>query len=394
MLTLFFMFLNTPNSRTADNKYNNFQEEEELEIDLMEYARKLWASRKLLLKVAGIAAIVGVSIALGTPKTYTANVTLAPESGKSGGGGLSGIASMLGVGGLSMSSDADAFNVTLYPDVVSSTPFIIDLLDTKVKQLESENDTTLAGYLKEGTSSSLIGTIVSLPFKAIGAVMSIFSSDDDKENDNQDINPFQLTAEQNNAVNGLRKLVVANVDKKTGVTSISVTMQDPLVCAIVADTVVTKLQEFITGYRVNKAQEDCKYWEQLHEERKNDYYEKQQNYARYTDGNQGISRESVKIEQARLENEMNLAYQVYSQVATQLQMARAKVQEAKPVFAVVEPATVPLKPSGTSRKMILIGIVFLAVAGASAWILFGQDLWKNLKEGLKEEKTIEKKEED
>ena len=377
-----------------DNKYNNFQEEEELEIDLMEYARKLWASRKLLLKVAGIAAIVGVIIALGTPKTYTANVTLAPESGKSGGGGLSGIASMLGVGGLSMSSDADAFNVTLYPDVVSSTPFIIDLLDTKVKQLESENDTTLAGYLKEGTSSSLIGTIVSLPFKAIGAVMSIFSSDDDKENDNQDINPFQLTAEQNNAVNGLRKLVVANVDKKTGVTSISVTMQDPLVCAIVADTVVTKLQEFITGYRVNKAQEDCKYWEQLHEERKNDYYEKQQNYARYTDGNQGISRESVKIEQARLENEMNLAYQVYSQVATQLQMTRAKVQEAKPVFAVVEPATVPLKPSGTSRKMILIGIVFLAVAGASAWILFGQDLWKNLKEGLKEEKTIEKKEED
>ena len=377
-----------------DNKYNNFQEEEELEIDLMEYARKLWASRKLLLKVAGIAAIVGVIIALGTPKTYTANVTLAPESGKSGGGGLSGIASMLGVGGLSMSSDADAFNVTLYPDVVSSTPFIIDLLDTKVKQLESENDTTLAGYLKEGTSSSLIGTIVSLPFKAIGAVMSIFSSDDDKENDNQDINPFQLTAEQNNAVNGLRKLVVANVDKKTGVTSISVTMQDPLVCAIVADTVVTKLQEFITGYRVNKAQEDCKYWEQLHEERKNDYYEKQQNYARYTDGNQGISRESVKIEQARLENEMNLAYQVYSQIATQLQMARAKVQEAKPVFAVVEPATVPLKPSGTSRKMILIGIVFLAVAGASAWILFGQDLWKNLKEGLKEEKTIEKKEED
>ena len=377
-----------------DNKYNNFQEEEELEIDLMEYARKLWASRKSLLKVAGIAAIVGVIIALGTPKTYTANVTLAPESGKSGGGGLSGIASMLGVGGLSMSSDADAFNVTLYPDVVSSTPFIIDLLDTKVKQLGNENDTTLAGYLKEGTSSSLIGTIVSLPFKAIGAVMSIFSSDDDKENDNQDINPFQLTAEQNNAVNGLRKLVVANVDKKTGVTSISVTMQDPLVCAIVADTVVTKLQEFITGYRVNKAQEDCKYWEQLHEERKNDYYEKQQNYARYTDGNQGISRESVKIEQARLENEMNLAYQVYSQVATQLQMARAKVQEAKPVFAVVEPATVPLSPSGTSRKMILIGIVFLAVAGASAWILFGQDLWKNLKEGLKEEKTIEKKEED
>ena len=88
---------------------------------------------------------------------------------------------------------------------------------------------------------------------------------------------------------------------------------------------------------------------------------------------------------------MNLAYQVYSNVATQLQMAKAKVQEAKPVFAVVEPASVPLLPSGTSRKMILLGVVFLAVAGAAAWVLFGDDLWKKLKEGLSEQK--EKQEE-
>ena len=376
---------------TEDKRYNIPQEEEELEIDLMEYARKLWAARKLLLKVAGIAVIVGIIIALTTPKQYTVSVTLAPESSKSVGGGLSGIASMLGVGGLNMSSDADAFNVTLYPDVVASTPFIIDLLDTPVKQLEIEKDTTLAGYLKEGTSSSLIGSVMSLPFKAIGAVMSLFSSKEE-EKEIQEIDPFQLTKEQNKTVEGLRKLIIANVDKKTGVTTVSVTMQDPLVCAIIADTVVVKLQKFITEYRVNKAQEDCKYWEQLNEERKNEYYEKQQRYARYSDANQGVIRESVKIEQERLQNEMNLAYQVYSNVATQLQMVRAKVQEAKPVFAVVEPATVPLKPSGTSRKMILIGFVFLAVSGVSAWILFGQDLWKNLKDGLKEEKTETKEE--
>ena len=83
---------------------------------------------------------------------------------------------------------------------------------------------------------------------------------------------------------------------------------------------------------------------------------------------------------------MNLAYQVYSNVAAQLQMAKAKVQEAKPVFAVVEPASVPLQPSGTSRKMILLGIVFLAVAATAAWVLFGQDLWNNLKNSLIENK--------
>lgn len=374
------------------NYINNMpQEEEELEIDLMEYARKLWAARKLLLKVAGIAAIIGVVIALTTPKTYTVNATLAPESSKSG-SSLSGIASMLGVGGLNMGSDADALSVMLYPDVVSSTPFIIDLLDTPVKSMNEEiPDTTLVGYLEEYQSSSLFGTILSLPFKAIGAITSLFSSDDEEEG-NDTINPFQLSRKQSSLVQGLKKAVIANVDKKTGVTTVSVTMQDPMVCAIIADTVIYKLQEKVTSYRTTKAENDCKYLEQIHAERQRDYIKAQQAYAKYVDTNKNIARQSELIERERLQNEMNLAFQVYSNVATQLQLARAKVQEAKPAFAVVEPASVPLNPSGTSRKMILIGIVFLAVAGAAAWILFGQDLWANLKQGLTSKPEEEEKE--
>lgn len=372
---------------TENKNYTNPpQEEEELEIDLMEYARKLWAARKLLLKVAGIAVIVGVVIALTTPKQYTVSVTLAPEMGKSGGSSLSGIASMLGVGGFNMGNDADALNVTLYPDIVSSTPFILDLMDTPVSTLdEEEPDTTLVGYLKEYTSSSLMGTVMSLPFKAISGVLSLFKSDEEEGTSNG-INPFQLTLEQSQIVAGLKRQIVASVDKKTGVTTVSVTMQDPLVAAMLTDTVIVKLKEHITKYRVSKAEDDCKYWEQLNDQRRDEYHSKQKLYANYVDANKNVILQSVRIEQERLQNEMNLAYQVYSNVATQLQMAKAKVQEAKPVFAVVEPASVPLRPSGTSRKMILVGIVFLAVAGAAAWILFGQDLWKNLKNGLTEKK--------
>lgn len=370
---------------TEDKNYTPIpQEEEELEIDLMEYARKLWGARKLLIKVAGIAVIIGVIIALTTPKQYTVSVKLAPESSKSG-GGLSSIASMLGVGGLNMRSDADALNITLYPDIVSSTPFILDLLDTPVSTMDEEQpDTTLLGYMKEYTSSSLMGTVMSLPFKAIGGVMSLFKSEEEEEGKNE-INPFHLTKKQSTTVTGLRRLIVANVDKKTGVTTVSVTMQDPMVAAILTDTVIVKLKEHITKYRVSKAEEDCKYWEQLNEQRKDEYYQKQKVYAEYVDANKNIILQSVRIEQERLQNEMNLAYQVYSNVATQLQMAKAKVQEAKPVFAVVEPASVPLLPSSTSRKMILVSVVFLAVAGAAAWVLFGEDLWKKLKEGLNEQ---------
>lgn len=377
---------------TENKEYKNvpqYQEEDEMEIDLMEYARKLWAARKLLFKVAGIAVIVGVVIALTTPKQYTASITLAPESSK-GGGGLSGIASMLGVGGMNMGSDADALNIQLYPDIVSSTPFILDLMDTPIKTIDKEQpDTTLVGYLKEYTSSSLMSTMMSLPFKAIGGVLSLFNSEEEQDG-KEVINPFHLTAEQARTVAGLKGMIIANVDKKTGVTTVSVTMQDPLVAAIMTDTVVVKLQEHITKYRVSKAEDDCKYWEELYQQRQKEYYEAQEKYAKYSDANNNVILQSVRIEQERLQNDMNLALQVYSNVAAQLQMARAKVQEAKPVFAVVEPASVPLQPSGTSRMIVLAGTVFLFVAAAAAWVLFGQDFLKKVKEGLSENKEENK----
>ena len=363
------------------------QEEEEQEIDLMEYARKLWESRKTLLIASGIAAVLGVVIALTTPRQYTVTVTLAPESGKSGGGSLSGIASMLGMGGFSMGSDADALNVMLYPNIVSSTPFILDLMDTPVKTIDEEQpDTTLTGYLTEYTKKSLMSTVISLPFKAIGGVISLFKAEEPEVTGPGTIDPFQLTKDQAKIAEEIKKLIVANVDKKTGITTVSVTMQDPMVAAMLTDTVLLKLKQHITKYRVSKAEDDCKYWENLNNQRRDEYYAKQKEYAEYVDANKNVVLQSVQIEQERLQNDMQLAYQVYSNVATQLQMARAKVQEAKPVFAIVEPASVPLKTSGTSRAMTVIGTIFLIVAGTAVWILFGKDFLSQLKNGLKEPK--------
>lgn len=360
------------------------QETEEKEVDLMEYVRKLWLARKTLFKAAGIAAVLGVVIALTTPRQYTVNVTLAPESGRSG-GGLSSLASMFGVGGMSMGNDADALNVLLYPNILESTPFILDLMDTPVKTIDEElPDTTLSVYLTEYTSNSLIANVISLPFRALGGLISLFVTEEEQLPDT--INPFQLTKDQADIVKGIKRLVVANVDKKTGITTVSVTMQDPMVAAIMTDTVVHKLKEHITKYRVSKAEEDYRYWEKLYQQHRQEYYEAQKNYAEYTDANKNVILQSVSIEQERLQNEMSLAFQTYSNVANQLQMAKAKVQEAKPVFALVEPATVPIKPSGRGRAMTVILIVFLVVAGTGTWILFGKDFLSQLKERLKEPK--------
>ena len=137
---------------------------------------------------------------------------------------------------------------------------------------------------------------------------------------------------------GLRKQISAEVDKKTAITTLSITLQDPKVTATIADSVVSKLQQYITTYRTSKAKEGlASTWKSSNKERQQEYYDAQQRYARYVDANSNVVFQSTMAERERLQNDMNLAYQVYSQVAQQLQVARAKVQEEKPVFAVVEP---------------------------------------------------------
>ena len=372
---------------SEDKNYNVPLKEDELEIDLMKYIRQLWGARKLFLKVAGIAAIVGIIIAFSVPKTYTAEVILTPESGKGGGSNLSGMAAMLGFGNMNVGGDANALNFSMASDIVASTPFVLELINTRVKTLDGKQDTTLVAYLAT-QSAPWWNTVMSLPSRAIGGIMSLFASNKETVIE-KPIDPFHLTPQQMGQVNAVKSIISIESGNK-GMTIVSVSVQDPLVAATMVDTVLVKLQKYITTYKTTKAQEDCNSLEQLFKQRKEEYYTAQEKYAEYADANQGVIKQSVRIEQERLQNEQNLAFQIYSQVATQLELAKAKLQEEKPVFAILEPARVPLYPTGTNSKIIIVGLVFLAVTGAAAWVLFGQDLWKNLKEGLSEQKDKQK----
>lgn len=368
------------------NENKNYQhpdvqdpENDELEIDWMEILRKIIAIRKTLYKAAGVGVVLGIIIALSIPKQYTVTVTLSPEmSGDKAGGGLASLASSF-LGGAATSNSPDALNATLAPDIVTSTPFILELFNTRVQTLDGELDTTLVAYLDE-QKQPWWGYIKAAPGMAIGAIKSLFTEEIDTASV---LNPFQLTPKEASKVEAIKQSIYADVDKKTAKTTISVTLQDPKVTAIVADSVVTKLQQYIIDYRIKKAKEDCAYLEELYKERQQEYYQAQSKYAHYFDSNRNIAFQSVRAEQERLQNDMNLAFQVYSLVAQQLQVARAKIQEEKPVFAVVEPATVPLKPSGTSRKVILVGVVLLFVCGAGAWSLLGKRYWLKLKNEIR-----------
>lgn len=359
--------------------------DDELVIDWMGILRQIIAIRKKLYKAAGIGLVIGIIIAFSIPRQYTVSVTLSPEvsGGNSGSNGLASMAASF-LGASVGSSSPDALNATLAPNIVSSTPFLLELLDARVVSQDKKIDTTFTAYLEE-EKSSWIGYILKAPGMAIGGLKSLLREKKETTNTIQK-GTIELNEEDSKKLEGLRKQITAEVDKKTAITTLTVTLQDPKVTATMADTVVSKLQQYIIAYRTRKAKEDCEYLEKLYKERQQEYYDAQRRYAHYVDANSNMVFQSTMAERERLQNDMNLAYQVYSQVAQQLQVARAKVQEEKPVFAVVEPAVVPLYPSSTSRKVIVIGFIFLAIIFTSTWSLLGNIYWQQFKQSLQNKK--------
>ena len=366
-------------SEKETKQLHNNHNDEEIEIDLMDLLRKVIGIRKKIYKAAGIGLIIGIIVAISIPKQYTVEVTLSPEMGNNKGGGLSGLAASFLGSGVSMGDGTDALNASLSADIVSSTPFLLELSNMKVPVSGSEK-ISLSSYLDE-ESSPWWSYVIGFPGMVIDGIKSLFTEEDESMSyDKASQGIIELSKKESKKIETLKEMIIASVDKKTSMTFVAVTFQNPRVAAVVADSVVKKLQEHIIDYRTSKAKEDCIYLEKLFKERQQEYYAAQQKYAYYLDSHDNIILQSVRAEQERLQNDMSLAYQVYSQVASQLQVARAKVQEEKPVFAVVEPAVVPLEPSGTSKKIYVLAFIFLSVCVVISWNLFGKDFLNKFKE--------------
>lgn len=353
--------------------------DKEAEIDLMDILRKIIGIRKTIYKAASIGLIIGVIIAICIPKQYTAEVTLSPEMSSNKGTGLSGLAASFLGSDVAMGDGTDALNASLSADIVSSTPFLLELSTMEIPASKGVN-MTLNTYLDE-EYVPWWSYVIGFPSIIIDGAKSLFIEEDELVYSNRtNKGVIELSQKESKKIEVLKNTITAIVDKKTSMTTVAVTLQNPKVAAVLADSVVKKLQEYIIDYRTTTAKEDCIYLEKLFKERQQEYYAAQKEYANYIDSHDNIILQSVRAEQERLQNDMSLAYQVYSQVANQLQVARAKVQEEKPVFAVVEPAVVPLKPSGISKKVYVLVFIFLSVCIVMFWKLFGEEFLDKIKE--------------
>lgn len=333
-------------------------------IDLRIVFKKIWQNKKLFYKTLPIVFVLSCVYIFSIPRYYATDVKLAPElGGTTGGGTLGDIASSLGFD-ITSAQTSDAISPLLYPDLMEDNKFVANLFNIQVVSQDGEIKANYHDYLKNHQKKAWWN----YPIKWIKSLLPK-SEDPLAASAKGNQNPYIITRAENNLVEEARNNIKLSIDKKTGVITINIQDQDPLVCKTIADSVMTRLQDFITEYRTSKARVDVEYYKKLTVEAKAEYEKARQRYGSYADANMDIVLESYRAKRDDLENDMQLKYNAYTTMSTQLQAAMAKVQERTPAFTVVKGAAVPVKPAGPKRMIFIAEMLFLACFGISMYIL-------------------------
>ena len=313
-----------------------------------------------------VAACVGIVVAFSIPRIYKSEVLLAPETTSGNmASSISSLASMVGLYG-NNNMTGDAIYPEIYPEVVGAMRFRMGLFEVPVTTKDGTLKTDYYDYLKNHQRRAWWAW----PAWWIGQMVQRLKASDDALKKGQKRNPLQPTREEYKIATAVSGDVTCSVDKKTSVISISAQAQDPKVAATIADAAKERLQVFITNYRTNKARQDLAYMKKLFEEARKQYVNARKKYGGYADANRDLILESARMQQEELENDMQLQYNIYTQVAQQLQMAEAKVQEKTPAFTVLQEATVPVKHANMPKIYILALFLLLGFVVRIAWIVW------------------------
>ena len=359
------------------NNTDTTQQPEEREIDLIDLIRKLWLERMFILKVTGVFILLGLLTALTGSKEYTASCQFVPQTSKNANNSsMARLASLAGINMGSLATGEQLLSPLVYPNVLNSIAFKRDLLQTQIRINGEEEPITLLTYLsdKKYRKFSLTGTILKYTVGLPGLIVHAIKGEPEEQETIADESFVVLTKEEYTAVRALESVIGIEVEEKKGYIALSAQMPEPYAAAQVAESALELLQKYITEFKVDKVQSNLEFIQERYDELKKEYEEIQEQRAAYKDANQGISTSRARTNLEKLDNQYNLAYSIYSEMATQLEQAKIQVKDTTPILTVIDPVSMPIKPSKPRKMMILVGFTFLGGVAACGYVLIAPTL--------------------
>lgn len=353
---------------------------QKINIDILPLLANLYKHKWLVLITTFIFGVIGIITAFTADRDYTASEVVVPEQEQDMKSSLMNSLSSFMDLTSATGSDEGAYNVTIFPEMATSKPFLASLLTVKVMPSE-KNKIRKARNKKEFTLYDYYTDPSRITFsdKIIGGIKKALSSEKaEPKGDINKIDNTHYTKEQEDLISSLGKKVDIVINKKTGITTISFTSDDPAVSQQIADTISCRLQAMVINYKTLKAKEKLKYYTKISDEARIRLIKLQRKYAAAADENFFVELQSIKSNIDRIEQDAILAQDAYNTIEKQRISALMEVQDAKPVFVVLEPASYPNKPKpGRAVKVLLYGLCGFILSGL--WAMFGEEFSKNWK---------------
>jgi uncharacterized protein involved in exopolysaccharide biosynthesis len=370
---------------SKQQEWEDFEMPDEQPIDWVGMAKKLLAGWKVIAIATGAGLLLGLLVAIGSTKQYTVTTVMVPQVGsKTSAGGLSSLAALAGID-LSSTMTTGELSPIVYPQIVSSTPFKLELMNTKFKFEEVAEPVSLYDYYTQYQKTSVVGVIKKYTFGLPGIILEAIKGK--KEEPVYDKNTasklIALTKEQSNISGMLDNSVMAEVDAKQGYLTLTVTMEEPLLTAQVAQKAQEILQREIIRFKVQKAQADLDFIQERYDELKSKAEGYQMNIAIRSDKYKDLISNVPQVQSTRMQTQYGIANTVFQEIAKQLEQAKIQVKKDTPVFTIVQPVVIPNEPSGMGRMMKMIIFIFLGAA-VGAGIVLTKDMLTRLKEKWKE----------
>ncbi len=348
--------------------------EEEEGIDIMALVRSLWEDRKTIIICTAVFIVLGLVAALTMKRTYTVNTVMVPQLSSGKTSSLSSLASLAGFD-LGTTSSADLSPVT-YPQIVSSTPFRLELLHTPLHYEKADTAVSMLDYAlnydKPGVMAAVKKYTIGLPGVILGALrgekeeLSLPA-----EGVTDGPKPLLVNKDEEKFMTAIGNAVSLAVDKKEGLLTLSVTGSEPIQTAELALKAQQLLQAEITRFRTEKAEAELEYVQARYKEVKAEADHYQNLLASVTDRSQSMTTTRSRVEMERVRSKYTVANSIYLEMAKQLEQSKMQVKRDTPAFTIVQPVAVPTKPSNSRAKTLIVWTFLGFVLGCGIVLLKG-----------------------
>lgn len=348
-------------------------------IDLVVILQKLWAKRKFILIVTGVAMVLGLFVALLTPNQYTASCTLVPQtSEKKVGGSISGLAAMAGINLGDMTS-GEVLSPNVYPNIIQNVEFQKELLYALYTFPNVPEPITYYEYAtgKQYRKFNLFGVIKKYTIGLPGVIIRAIRGEPEDKPVNESTGGekiSRLTNKEQKVLEILYKSFSLELNDKKGFVQLSATLRDPYLAAQITTKAQQLLQKYLTDFKLQKVQANLEFVEASYNEAKANFEGKQEELARFRDANVNLTSAMARTQEEKLQSEYTLLLGVYTELAKQKEQAKIAVTETTPILTVIEPVVVPVEKSKPSRAKMLIICTLLGLIVGVGWVLGVPDM--------------------